>query len=128
MAAADSERKFQRELNAGATSLVLLAVLREEGRAMYGYELAKRLDAADGGVPVRLGTLYPVLRSLERQGLLDSRLVPSAAGPARKYYRLTRAGRSSLVRWTAIWERTRDLVDGTLDGEHSDGAQGRLSS
>ncbi len=105
--------KFQRELNAGLVGLVLLAVLEQAEEDLYGYQIAKRLqDLANGSPPVKQGALYPVLRQLSANGLLASRIVPSYAGPPRRYYRITPAGRGTLAEWRDIWRNTRDFVDG----------------
>ncbi len=105
--------KFQRELNAGLVGLVLLAILDQAEEDLYGYQIAKRLQlAADGSPPVKQGALYPVLRQLSANGLLASRIVPSYAGPPRRYYRITEAGRATLAEWRGIWRSTRDFVDG----------------
>jgi PadR family transcriptional regulator PadR len=108
-------RKFQRELSAGLTALVLLAVLADADVDLYGYEIAKRLagDQESAG-PFKLGALYPVLRNLSAAGLLSSRVVPSYAGPPRRYYRITPQGRDALAAWRAAWTGTRDFVDATL--------------
>ncbi len=114
-------RKFQKELNAGTVALVLLAILHASAEPLYGYQIAKRLEgAADGGLPVKQGTLYPVLRSLEEHGLLTSRVEPSVSGPPRKYYSITDGGRQALQGWKAAWARTRDFVDATLEGKRSE--------
>ena len=106
-------QKFQRELNAGLVGLVLLAVLEQAEEDLYGYQIAKRLqDLANGSPPVKQGALYPVLRQLSANGLLASRIVPSYAGPPRRYYRITPAGRGTLAEWRDIWRSTRDFVDG----------------
>lgn len=108
-------RKFQRELSAGLTSLVLLSVLADASEDLYGYEIARRLSGdGDGGGPFKLGALYPVLRNLSAAGLLSSRVVPSYSGPPRRYYRITRPGRDALASWRATWTATRDFVDSTL--------------
>jgi len=58
-------RKFQKELNAGTTALVLLALLARRGDALYGYEIAKQLAAVDAELALgKQGALYPVLRAL----------------------------------------------------------------
>jgi PadR family transcriptional regulator PadR len=106
-------QKFQRELNAGLVGLVLLAVLEQAEEDLYGYQIAKRLqDLANGSPPVKQGALYPVLRQLSANGLLASRIVPSYAGPPRRYYKITEAGRGTLAEWRGIWRNTRDFVDG----------------
>jgi len=105
-------RKFQKELNSGLIALVLLSVLERAQEDLYGYQIAKRLQGmSDGGSPMKQGALYPVLRTLSAHGLLASRVVPSYAGPPRRYYRITDAGRETLARWLAVWTSTRDFVD-----------------
>ena len=109
-------RKFQRELSAGLTSLVLLAVLADASGDLYGYEIARQLSGDnDSGGPFKLGALYPVLRNLSAGGLLSSRVVPSYSGPPRRYYRITPLGREALASWRATWTATRDFVDSTLN-------------
>lgn len=110
-------QKFQRELNAGLVGLVLLALLEQAGEDLYGYQIAKRLqERANGHAPVKQGALYPVLRQLSANGLLASRIVPSYAGPPRRYYRITDAGSRTLEEWRQIWRNTRDFVDGFTEG------------
>jgi PadR family transcriptional regulator PadR len=119
----DQERlslKFQRELNAGLIGLVLLALLSRADEDLYGYQIAKRLQhLAEGSSPVKQGALYPVLRQLSANGLLASRIVPSYAGPPRRYYRITEAGRATLAEWRGIWHSTRDFVDEFTNGASS---------
>lgn len=110
--AESQSRKFQRELSAGLTSLVLLSVLAEATEDLYGYEIARRLTGdADGTSPFKQGALYPVLRNMSAGGLLSSRVVPSYSGPPRRYYRITALGREVLGSWRATWADTRDFVD-----------------
>jgi PadR family transcriptional regulator PadR len=106
-------RKFQRELTAGLTALVLLSVLADVSEDLYGYEIARRLseDRSSGTTPFKQGALYPVLRNLSAAGLLSSRVVPSYAGPPRRYYRITALGREVLDAWREHWRSTRDFVD-----------------
>src|SRR5437588_10604719 len=90
-------RKFQKDLNAGLVALVLLAVLDRTSDDLYGYEIAKRLQKANEGEALfKEGTVYPVLRALSANGLLTSRIVPSYAGPPRRYYKITAEGRAVL--------------------------------
>ncbi len=116
-AAAATLPKFQKELSAGTVSLVLLALLRRAEEPLYGYQIAKRLEgASEGRLPLKQGTLYPVLRSLEANGLLVSHVEPSVSGPPRRYYSVTDLGRESLDTWKMAWARTRDFVDAVLEG------------
>jgi PadR family transcriptional regulator PadR len=112
-------RKFRKELSAGTVSLVLLAILDASPEPLYGYQIAKSIEGGwQEGAPVKQGTLYPVLRSMEEQGLLGSRVEPSVSGPPRKYYTITDLGRAVLTDWKAAWSRTRDFVDETLEGRN----------
>jgi len=105
-------RKFQKDLNAGLVSLVLLAVLSHSTEDLYGYEIAKRLQKANEGEALfKEGTVYPVLRALSAAGLLTSRIVPSYSGPPRRYYRITDEGRAMLAQYSTVWRQTRDFVD-----------------
>jgi PadR family transcriptional regulator PadR len=112
-------RKFQKDLNGGLVSLVLLAVLSGSTEDLYGYEIAKRLQRANEGEALfKEGTVYPVLRALAAQGLLTSRVVPSYSGPPRRYYRITDEGRAMLAHWSDIWRQTRSFVDRFIEGQH----------
>jgi len=109
-------QKFRKDLNGGLVSLVLLAVLEQSTEDLYGYEIAKRLAAANEGKSIfKEGTIYPVLRALSAGELLTSRIVPSYSGPPRRYYRITDQGRAVLTSWRAIWHETRDFVDRFID-------------
>jgi PadR family transcriptional regulator PadR len=108
----DAKKKFRKDLNGGLVGLVLLAVLAKSESDLYGYEIAKRLALANDGTSIfKEGTIYPVLRALSAGELLTSRIVPSYAGPPRRYYRITDQGRAVLAEWSAIWEGTRNFVD-----------------
>jgi PadR family transcriptional regulator PadR len=111
------DRKFQKDLNTGIAALVLLGVLSQATEPMYGYQIAKLIEEGREEVPnIKQGTLYPVLRSLESSGLLESEVEPSVSGPPRRYYRITEAGRETLARWRRIWNQTKALVDTVAEG------------
>ena len=108
-------RKFRKELMAGLSSLVLLAVLARAAREMYGYEIAKAVKAeGEGGLIFKQGAIYPVLRSLNTLGLLDSRVEASAFGPPRRYYSITDEGKKALADWQGAWRDMREFVDEAL--------------
>ena len=115
-----TRRQFQKDLNSGLVALVLLAVLEGSSQDLYGYEIAKRLQRANEGKAIfQEGTIYPVLRALAAAGLLTSRVVPSYAGPPRRYYRITEEGRVMLRQWSDIWRQTRGFVDRFIEGTDS---------
>ena len=106
-----STRKFQKELNSGTSSLVLLSVLDRSPKPMYGYQIAKMLEESGPDIPMmKQGTLYPVLRSLE--GTVE----PSVSGPPRRYYKITKDGRAALTEWLETWKQTKKFVDAILKG------------
>lgn len=96
----------------GVLDLCLLAVVADE--PAYGYEMTQRLDAV-GLDAVAGGSIYPALGRLQREGLVESYLVPSGEGPARKYYRPTELGRSALDEWSREWTRLTGGVAAVLD-------------
>ena len=115
------DKKFQKELNAGIAALVLLYILSTAEKAMYGYQIASMVAEDRQSEPlIKQGTLYPVLHSLEDNGLLISEVEPSITGPPRRYYTITGAGHEALARWTATWQRTRNFVDSMLAGAKND--------
>jgi PadR family transcriptional regulator PadR len=111
-----SVRKFQKEMSSGIVSLALLALLANADKPLYGYQIAKELEGFGEGLPVKQGTLYPVLRSLEAGGLLSSEVEPSVTGPPRRYYQVTEEGREAIGLWQGSWIRTREFVDAVLGG------------
>ncbi len=94
--------------------IVVLAVLSQMDTARYGYSLIQRL--AEKGLEVEEGTLYPLLRRLEKQGLLESEWEVGEARP-RKYYRISAAGRDILTTLSADWFETVDIMQAILKGE-----------
>jgi PadR family transcriptional regulator PadR len=100
------------QLLKGVLSLLLLQLLAE--RESYGYEVVQRLHAI-GLTDILEGTVYPALARLEREARVRARLVSSNAGPARKYYRPTRAGYQALATGTANWLSLSNVVDSVLN-------------
>jgi PadR family transcriptional regulator PadR len=99
------------QLLKGVLSLLLLQLLAE--RESYGYEVVQRLHEI-GLTDVLEGTVYPALARLEREARVKARLVSSNAGPARKYYRPTRAGYDALAAGTESWTALADVVGSVL--------------
>jgi PadR family transcriptional regulator PadR len=110
-------KKFQKELNSGIASLVLLSVLDNSKEPMYGYQIARLLDDYSGDASfMKQGALYPVLRQLESSGLLESNVEPSVSGPPRRYYEITAEGRETLVIWQGVWKQMNSFVDRAIKG------------
>ena len=77
----------------------MLTLLAE--RDSYGYLLTSRLSDAIG---ISEGTVYPLLRKLQDEELVDTYLSDSASGPPRRYFRLTKAGHRALIAKRAEWK------------------------
>ena len=77
----------------GILEFTVLAALADKER--YAYELVQSLVTVPS-LGISEGTIYPLLSRLRLQGLVQSRIVESESGPARKYYRLTSKGQETL--------------------------------
>jgi PadR family transcriptional regulator, regulatory protein PadR len=86
---------------------LILAVLGALGREQYGYTLRKSLAAA--GMPIDEGTLYPLLRRLEAQGLLESQWREEDKRKKR-FYRLTAVGSEVFARLNVEWQQIGEAV------------------
>jgi PadR family transcriptional regulator PadR len=112
---------FQKGLNTGIAELILLSIVSQAQQPMYGYQIAKVIERENQEVPViKLGTLYPFLRSLENSGFLESHVQPSTSGPPRRYYQITALGQETLAQLTESWKRTQSFVNLILTGVEHD--------
>jgi PadR family transcriptional regulator PadR len=93
------------ELRRGALVMAVLSALRRE---QYGYTLRKAL--ADQGLDIDEGTLYPLLRRLESQGLLVSEW-READNRNKRFYRLSPVGKQILKQLLAEWKRINASLD-----------------
>jgi PadR family transcriptional regulator, regulatory protein PadR len=78
------------------------------GTTVYVADILKRLAGTE--FATQEGTLYPLLSKLRREGLVDYEWQESGAGPPRKYYRLTAAGRSQLAELDEYWARINKTI------------------
>ena len=90
---------------------LVLAVLSQLDAPQYGYSLVQKLAARDAGVEA--GTLYPLLRRLEKQGLLKSEWDTTDSRP-RKYYVLSDGGREVYARLLQEWKSLVGQMDSLL--------------
>jgi PadR family transcriptional regulator len=100
------------QMRRGTLQYCVLALLTEGER--YGFELVRALAEVDGMVTSE-GTIYPLLSRLRRDGLVEPTWRESPTGPPRRYYRLTKAGRTALDGFVREWNRFRDAVDQFID-------------
>lgn len=100
----DAFGKLELELRRGVLVLATLSQLRTP---RYGYELRQAL--AERGMSIEEGTLYPLLRRLETQGVLKSEW-RIEEGPPRRYYSLNADGRKLLKKLTESWQGMNDAM------------------
>ncbi len=93
--------KWKTQLRKGLLDLCVLNFLGR--REYYGYDLVQDLRRIEG-LEMREGTVYPILARLEEDGLVTSQVRPSDAGPPRKYFSITQAGRQAVEAMNTHWE------------------------
>jgi DNA-binding PadR family transcriptional regulator len=96
---------FISELRRGTLVLSVLSQLQEQ---QYGYSLKEGLS--ENGIDIDQGTLYPLLRRLESQGLLDSEWDVSGSRP-RRYYEISVEGKKVLETLIEEWRSMVSVVD-----------------
>lgn len=100
--------KLEAELRRGVLVLAVLSGLRTP---QYGYSLRQVLASA--GMPIEEGTLYPLLRRLHSQGVLESSWNTEGASP-RRYYQLSPDGERLYHAMAESWRRQVDVMDALL--------------
>jgi len=103
--------KMRLELRRGVLVLAVLASLKQPH---YGYSLRRQLQ--EKGIDIDEGTLYPLVRRLAEQGLLDSEW-QQAEGRERRYYLLSEQGRELLAQLSEEWLHLNSAM-GPLLNEH----------
>lgn len=103
----DDFSSWATQLRKGIVELMILGLVRDE--ALYGYAIVRALKER-GGLVAGEGTVYPVLRRLESDGLVSAEWSDEGPAGPRKYYGITGAGREFLERAWSEW----DTVAGAL--------------
>jgi PadR family transcriptional regulator PadR len=100
-----------KDLVAASATPLVLAILAEGDS--YGYAIIKRVaDLSAGEMQWTDGMLYPVLHRLERQGLVAAKWVAADSGRRRKYYRITKDGRTELAAQRQKWQVVTSALQG----------------
>ncbi|HSS13732.1 MAG TPA: PadR family transcriptional regulator [Rhizomicrobium sp.] len=89
---------LQIQLKKGVLEMCVLALLSKGDN--YAYDIASRMAEAVG---MGEGTIYPLMRRMQNEGLVSTYLQESESGPPRKYYRLTKSGALALKNQIAEW-------------------------
>ena len=103
----------------GVVELCILCFLNKKDS--YGYDvseqLSKRIGLSDGAV-------YPILRKLKNDGLLNTYLSEESGGPPRKYYSITEYGREEFIKAEKEWVTFVNAVAEILKEERNDHENG----
>jgi PadR family transcriptional regulator PadR len=102
---------YENTINELRRGVIVLAVLSQLNEEQYGYSLLKLL--AEQGLEIDQGTLYPLLRRLESQGLLSSDWNTEGSRP-RRYYVISPEGQELLPKFEAEWNKIVSMMEGML--------------
>lgn len=109
--------RWSKEIKRGAASLAIVAVLDEQ--TAYGYEIVKTLGERASFLQLEQGTVYPLLRRLEKRKLLESEWNYDDPTKPKKYYKLTADGKMALQMMTETWSVLSDELRRLLEGADS---------
>ncbi len=100
---------LQIQLRKGVLEMCVLALLSAGDN--YAYDIASRMAEAVG---MGEGTVYPLMRRMQNEGLVSTYLKESESGPPRKYYKLTKTGRAAFesqrMEWQAFESQVRKIL------------------
>ena len=99
----------------GALDLCVMALLSRKD--CYGFELASTVSRH---IDMSEGTVYPLLKRLKDETLLDTYLMESKEGPPRKYYKLTEAGEERYTLLLEQWRAFTQSVERIIEGKEGD--------
>jgi PadR family transcriptional regulator len=105
------------ELLKGTLSLLILSLLSR--KSMYGYEIAATVHRdTDGAFSWREGSLYPCLHKLQADGLIQGKWEERETGRKRRYYDITKKGRTVLADKVQSWQELCQAVNRILEKPH----------
>lgn len=105
--------KIEKSLLSGSTPLLVLSLLKDGDK--YGYEMADELaKRSDNTFQLKEGTLYPLLHTLEKNGMVKSYTKEGPGGRERRYYHLTKDGQSQLEHKTQEWKLFSEKVNAVI--------------
>ncbi len=117
MRTADYLERLERDMTAGFLHLMVLEHLRRHA-PIHGYGLIRAMEQDGAPGQWKEGTIYPLLATFDKEGLIKSHWGEPGSGARRKYYEMTKAGNDVLDLAVRKWRDLRDRIDHTLE-EHT---------
>jgi PadR family transcriptional regulator PadR len=109
---------FDRELKKGSAELLILSLI--EHRPRHGYEISKLIEQrSDGVLKFNVASFYPLLYRLEKRGFISGRWVEKAGQRRRRYYQLTKQGKTVLKEQRSSWADFVNAINRITGGEHA---------
>jgi PadR family transcriptional regulator PadR len=111
---------IQQQMRKGTTTVIILSLLADLDRPMYGYEIIQELEArSEGYFQFKEGLVYPRLHEMERQGLLRAEWQGEEGSRRRKFYAITDKGRRRLEKELQDWRSFAENVSRLLGVEQA---------
>ena len=99
----------ERELKKGSAQLLILSLVQHQPR--HGYEICKLIEIrSKGELRFNVASLYPLLYRLEKRGWIQGRWVEKAGQRRRRFYKLTREGRTVLAAQRRGWQQFAEAI------------------
>lgn len=100
---------FSKSLTGTVMPIFILSLVKE--KETYGYEIGKKLfDVSKGKMDYKAGSLYPLLKKMEQNGLLKSKIVIYNNERPRRYYKILKKGENELVKMKEDWDLITNLI------------------
>ncbi len=109
--------EFDKELIKGSTTMLILNLLSTSD--MYGYQMVKELEKRSNNIfTLKEGTMYPILHSLESQGMVEAYWEEGSSKRKRKYYHITSKGQKLLNNKKKEWDLYSSTVNKLIGGAY----------
>lgn len=103
--------EYSSNLLHGNTDMLILSLI-DELKSAHGYQLIKEMEKRSNGFfRLKEGTMYPLLRKLESDGLLAGKWQVTSSGPEKRCYMITQKGRDVLSRRKKLWENFTSAIN-----------------
>ncbi|WP_461207667.1 PadR family transcriptional regulator [Clostridium sp. DL1XJH146] len=107
--------QIDKSLIKGSTTMLVLSLLNTS--EMYGYQMIKQLqERSDNTFTLKEGTLYPILHTLESDGMIEAYWEETTSARKRKYYRITKDGKKYLGKKQKEWQHYINKVNKVIGG------------